>query len=231
MIEVINGKKIYENKQNGINDVSFQIDDGEFVFIVGTSGSGKSTLMRAIMKEVDLTSGNIIVDNYDLSKIKRREIPHLRRKMGVIFQDFRLLPNKTVYENVAFAMEVLECNRREIRRMVPSVLAMVGLHKKFRCYPNQLSGGEQQRVAFARAIVNKPPIVIADEPTGNLDPDNSWEIMSLFDDLNKRGTTVIVATHAKEIVDKMKKRVITLEKGNLISDISEGGYRDEIYEY
>lgn len=231
MIDVINATKIYENKQDGITDVSFKVLDGEFIFIVGTSGSGKSTLMRSMMKEVDLTSGNMIVDNYDLSTIKRKEIPNLRRKMGVVFQDFRLLPNKTVYENVAFAMEVLECNRREIRRMVPSVLAMVGLHKKYKCYPHQLSGGEQQRVAFARAIVNKPPIVIADEPTGNLDPTNSWEIMSLFEDLNKRGTTVIIATHAKEIVDKMKKRVITLDKGILISDIMQGGYKDETSKY
>lgn len=229
MIDVSNATKVYENKQEAINNVSFNINSGEFVFIVGASGSGKSTLMKAIMKEVDLNSGNIIVDDYDLSTITRKEIPYLRRKMGVVFQDFRLLPNKTVYENVAFAMEVLESNKKEIRRTVPAVLAMVGLHKKHKCYPNQLSGGEQQRVAFARAIINKPPILIADEPTGNLDPDNSWEIMSLFEDLNRRGTTIIIASHAKEIVDKMKKRVITLDNGILISDINKGGYKNEAY--
>jgi cell division transport system ATP-binding protein len=181
-----------------------------------------------LLKEVEPTSGKIFLNGDDLSEISRREIPYLRRKLGVVFQDFRLLQSKTVYDNIAFAMRVVEATPREIRRTVPAVISMVGLSRKARAYPNQLSGGEQQRVALARAIINKPPVLLADEPTGNLDPDTAWEIMNLLKDINARGTTVVVATHAKEIVDAMQKRVITLKKGIVLRDIREGGYSDEI---
>ncbi len=224
MIEVRNAIKIYENHATGLNNISFDIEQGEFVFIVGSSGSGKSTLIKSMMKEVQLTSGDVVVNGYNISKIKKRDVPYFRRSMGVVFQDFRLLPNKTVFENVAFAMEVVGSTKREIRKNVPQVLAMVGLHKKHKAYPRQLSGGEQQRTALARAIINKPPILLADEPTGNLDPNNAWEIMCLLEDINYRGTTVVIATHAKEIVDAMQKRVIALENGHLVKDSNEGGY-------
>ncbi len=227
MITVENATKIYNNGVKGVDDVSFTINEGEFVFIVGSSGSGKSTLMKLMLKEEVLTNGSVIINDYDVFNLTRKEIPYYRRSMGVVFQDFRLLPNKTVYENVAFAMEVIEASQREIRRTVPAVLAMVGLHKKHKSYPSQLSGGEQQRTALARAIVNKPPILLADEPTGNLDPETAWDIMSLLEDINKRGTTVFIATHAKDIVDTMQKRVITLQKGKIIRDIDKGGYSNE----
>lgn len=228
MIEINNVVKKYENGALAVNDISLNIEKGEFVFIVGSSGSGKSTLMKMLLKEVEPTSGTIMIDGKDISKVTRKQIPFLRRKMGVVFQDFRLLPGKTVYENVAFAMQIVEASPKSIRRSVPAVLAMVGLNRKARCYPNQLSGGEQQRVALARAIVNRPPILLADEPTGNLDPETAWEIMGLLNEINDRGTTVVIATHAKEIVDEMQKRVITLNKGSLLRDVKEGGYRDEI---
>ncbi len=228
MISVQNVSKIYENGAEAIKNLSLEIEKGEFVFAVGSSGSGKSTLMKMLMKEVEPTKGTIVINGTDITKITRKEIPYLRRKIGVVFQDFRLLPSKTVYENVAFAMQVIEATPREIRRSVPAIIAMVGLSKKARAYPNQLSGGEQQRVALARAIINKPPLLLADEPTGNLDPDTAWEIMNLLSDINMRGTTIVVATHAKEIVDSMKKRVITLQKGVMIRDIKEGGYSDEV---
>ncbi|MBO5560909.1 MAG: cell division ATP-binding protein FtsE [Firmicutes bacterium] len=228
MIKIDNVTKIYENGAIGVKEMNLEIEQGEFVFVVGTSGSGKSTFMRMLLKEVDPTTGNIYVDGQDITALKRREIPLFRRKIGVVFQDFRLLPSKTVYENVAFAMQVVEASPKAIRRTVPQVLSMVGLHKKAKAYPNQLSGGEQQRVALARAIINKPPILLADEPTGNLDPDTAWEIMDLLEDINKRGTTLVVATHAKDIVDKMQKRVVTLKKGVVQRDVKEGGYDDEI---
>lgn len=228
LISVQNVSKIYENGAEAIKNLSIEIEKGEFVFAVGSSGSGKSTLMKMLMKEVEPTKGTIVINGTDITKITRKEIPYLRRKIGVVFQDFRLLPSKTVYENVAFAMQVIEATPREIRRNVPAIIAMVGLSKKARAYPNQLSGGEQQRVALARAIINKPPLLLADEPTGNLDPDTAWEIMNLLSDINMRGTTIVVATHAKEIVDSMKKRVITLQKGVMIRDIKEGGYSDEV---
>ncbi len=228
MISVQNVTKIYENGSKAVQNVSLEIEKGEFVFIVGSSGSGKSTLMKMLLKEVEPTAGKIVIDNTDITQIQRNEIPYLRRKIGVVFQDFRLLPSKTVYENVAFAMQVVEATPREIRRNVPAVISMVGLSKKAKAYPNQLSGGEQQRVALARAIINKPPILLADEPTGNLDPDTAWEIMNLLHDINARGTTVVIATHAKEIVDAMKRRVVTLKKGSMLRDIKEGGYNDEI---
>lgn len=228
MISLQNVTKIYDNGSQALKNVSLDIAKGEFVFIVGSSGSGKSTLLKALLKEVEPTSGKIFINNTDITQLSHKEIPFLRRKLGVVFQDFRLLPSKTVYDNIAFAMQVVEATPREIRRTVPAVISMVGLSKKARAYPNQLSGGEQQRVALARAIINKPPILLADEPTGNLDPDTAWEIINLLKDINMRGTTVVVATHAKEIVDAMKKRVVTLKKGVMLRDIREGGYDDEI---
>ncbi len=231
MINVQNATKIYPNGVKGIDNISFTIDKGEFAFIVGASGSGKSTLMKVLLKEQKLTSGSVYINDFDISNLRRKDIPYYRRSMGVVFQDFRLLPNKTVYDNVAFAMEVVEASRRDIRRTVPAVLAMVGLHKKHRSYPSQLSGGEQQRVALARALVNKPPLLLADEPTGNLDPETAWDIMNLLNDINARGTTIVIATHAKDIVDTMQKRVITIDKGIITRDIKKGGYSSEDFEF
>jgi len=230
MIEIRKAVKIYENGAKGLEGVTLSIKKGEFVFVVGSSGSGKSSLIRLLQKETELTSGKIIVGGEDISKISRRELPYYRRKMGVVFQDFRLLKNKTVFENVAYAMQIVEASNREIRRTVPQVLSLVGLHKKAKAYPNQLSGGEQQRTALARAIVNRPPILIADEPTGNLDPDTAWEIMTLLEAINNRGTTVVVATHAHDIVDDMQKRVVALKNGLIVHDET-GGYSYEPDEY
>jgi cell division transport system ATP-binding protein len=227
MIEINNATKIYENGAKGVHNLSLHIGEGEFVFFVGSSGSGKTTLVRLLLKELDLTSGQIIVDGQDLGSLKRGKLPYYRRKLGVVFQDFRLLKNKTVYDNVAFAMQIVEASYREIRRTVPQVLAQVGLQRKFKAYPDQLSGGEQQRAALARAIVNNPPLLIADEPTGNLDPNTSWEIMDLLEDINMMGTTIVMATHARDIVDNMQKRVIALRNGVLIRDLESGGYVDE----
>ncbi len=227
MIKMENVTKVYENGAVGLRDFNLHIERGEFVFVVGSSGSGKSTFIRLLLKEVEPTDGNIIINGTDITKIKRRQIPYLRRKIGVVFQDFRLLPSKTVYENVAFAMQVVETNPKIIRRNVPQILAMVGLAKKINAYPNQLSGGEQQRVALARAIINRPPILLADEPTGNLDPDTAWEIMDLIEEINRNGTTVVISTHAKDIVDKMQKRVVTINKGIVLRDVKGGGYDDE----
>ncbi|MBM7684414.1 cell division ATP-binding protein FtsE [Defluviitalea raffinosedens] len=227
MIELHNITKIYPNNVTALKNISLSIEKGEFVFIIGSSGSGKSTLLKLLLKEIEPTEGEIIISDKNITHLKKKEIPFLRRKLGVVFQDFRLLPNKTVYENVAFAMQIVEATPKEIRRNVPMVLSMVGLAKKARCYPSQLSGGEQQRTALARAIVNNPPILICDEPTGNLDPLTSWEIMKLLKDINDRGTTVIIATHEKDIVDKMKKRVIEIKEGVLIRDLQKGGYSDE----
>lgn len=227
MIKMKKVTKIYENGAVGLRDVSLEINKGEFVFVVGSSGSGKSTFMRLLLKEIEPTSGDIIVNNTDITKLKRRQIPYYRRKVGVVFQDFRLLPSKTVYENVAFAMQVVETNPKYIRRNVPQILSMVGLGKKAKAYPNQLSGGEQQRVALARAIINRPPILLADEPTGNLDPDTAWDIMELIQEINRNGTTVVISTHAKEIVDKMQKRVIKINKGVVLNDVEGGGYNNE----
>jgi len=227
VVEFRSVTKIYPNGTLALSDVNININKGEFVFIVGQSGSGKSTMLKLILKEEDPTSGEVFVNGYNVSALKRKEIPYLRRSLGVVFQDFRLLPNKTVYENVAFAMQVTEALPREMRRQVPMSLALVGLSKKANMYPGQLSGGEQQRVALARALVNNPSLLIADEPTGNLDPETSWEIMKLLSEINCRGTTVIVATHEKSIVDAMKKRVIAIDKGTIVRDQEKGQYGDE----
>lgn len=223
MIELKSVTKIYDGNVIGVEDISLKIDKGEFVFLVGESGSGKSTMLKLLMKEVNPTSGRLIMNDQDVTKLSRGKTALLRRKMGIVFQDYRLLPQKTVYENVAFAMEAIEETQRKIRRNVPRVLNMVGLAHKSKNFPNEISGGEQQRTAIARALVNNPLFLLADEPTGNLDPRNSEEIMELMDYINSRGTTVIVATHDKEIVNRRKKRVIHLVDGHVVRD-SEGGY-------
>ena len=226
MIEFRNVSKKYDTGTEAIHNINFKINKGEFAFLVGSSGSGKSTIIKLILKEEEPTSGNIIINGKDTTFLKPSRVPFLRRSMGIVFQDFRLLPDKTVYENVAFAMYVVKATPKHIRRQVPMVLSLVGLSNKAKVYPNELSGGEQQRVALARAIVNNPSMLIADEPTGNLDPDTAWDIMELLNDINLRGTTVVVATHAKDIVDKMNKRVIRIDQGNIVRD-EKGGY-DEI---
>lgn len=224
MIQFENVTKVYDNGFHALNDISFTIEKGEFVFLVGSSAAGKSTIIKLIMKEEDATSGNILINGIDVCDLKRREVPYFRRTIGVVFQDFRLLPHKTVQENVAYAMEIIGAPNREIRKNVPAVLSMVGLSHKAKMYPNQLSGGEQQRVAIARAIVNNPVVLIADEPTGNLDPDTAMEIMNILEDINRRGTTVVMATHAENIVNKLQKRVIVVEKGSIARDEEKGGY-------
>ncbi len=214
----------YPSGVHALKDVSLNIRKGEFVFIVGSSGSGKSSLIKLLMKEINPTSGHIMVNGKDLGRLRSRHISKFRRTLGVVFQDFRLLKDRNVYENVAFAQRVIEVPTRVIRRRVPNVLSLVGLTDKYKSFPKELSGGEQQRVALARALVNNPYVLLADEPTGNLDPKNSWEIMNLLNEINKRGTTVIVVTHNYDIVDMMQKRVITMNKGILISDEQKGGY-------
>ena len=228
MIEFKNVSKVYDTGTVAVKNANFKIEKGEFAFLVGSSGSGKSTLIKMILKEEEPTSGNIIINGKDTPFLKQSKVPYLRRSMGIVFQDFRLLPDKTVYDNVAFAMHVVRATPKHIRRQVPMVLALVGLSNKAKVYPHELSGGEQQRVALARALVNNPSVIIADEPTGNLDPDTAWDIITLLNDINMRGTTVVVATHAKEIVDKMKKRVIEIHQGEIIRDIKKGGYDSEI---
>ena len=228
MIEFKNVCKRYDTGTNAVKNSSFKIEKGEFAFLVGSSGSGKSTLIKLILKEEEASSGNIIINGRDITFLKSKRVPYLRRSMGVVFQDFRLLPDKTVYENVAFAMYIVKATPKHIRRQVPMVLSLVGLSNKAKCYPNELSGGEQQRVALARALVNNPSMIIADEPTGNLDPDTAWDIMNLLNEINARGTTVVMATHAKDIVDKMKKRVIQIDKGVIVRDDRKGGYESEI---
>ncbi|NLC87582.1 MAG: cell division ATP-binding protein FtsE [Clostridiaceae bacterium] len=228
MIEFRNVSKTYSTGTEAVHNANFKIEKGEFTFLVGTSGSGKSTLIKMILKEEDPTSGNIIINGKDTTFLKPKRVPYLRRSMGVVFQDFRLLPDKTVYDNVAFAMYIVRATPKHIRRQVPMVLSLVGLSGKAKMYPNELSGGEQQRVALARALVNNPSMLIADEPTGNLDPETAWDIMTLLNDINMRGTTVVVATHAKDIVDRMKKRVIHIDKGVIDRDDKKGGYDGEI---
>ena len=228
MIEFKNISKTYGTGTKAVKNANFKIEKGEFAFLVGTSGSGKSTLIKMILKEEEPSKGRLIINGKDTTFLKQNKIPFLRRSMGVVFQDFRLLPDKTVYDNVAYAMYIVRATPKHIRRQVPMVLSLVGLSSKAKMYPNELSGGEQQRVALARALVNNPSMLIADEPTGNLDPETAWEIMALLNDINARGTTVVVATHAKDIVDKMKKRVIHIQKGEIIRDDKKGGYDSEI---
>ena len=225
MIIFNNVSKVYDdNGAKALENISFSIERGEFVFVVGPSGAGKSTLIKLLMHEETPTSGDVIINNVNVTNLKPKDVPYLRRNMGVVFQDFRLLPKKTVYENVSFAMEIIGASRRDIRRQVPAVLSMVGLSHKAKSYPSQLSGGEQQRVAVARALVNNPSFLIADEPTGNLNPKTAMEIVELLNEVNKRGTTVIMATHAKDIVDQMKKRVIAIEDGQIVRDEARGVY-------
>ncbi|MCF8019579.1 cell-division signal transducer (ATP-binding protein) [Petrocella atlantisensis] len=224
MIRLENVTKVYPNGVKALDDVSFEIEKGAFVFIVGSSGSGKSTLLKLLMKEINPTSGKLHIEEKDITKLRRSKIPKLRRSIGVVFQDFRLLEKMTIYNNVAFTLKVTEAPTRTIRRNVPMVLSLVGLSQKANMHPKQLSGGEQQRAALARAIVNNPPILLADEPTGNLDPKTSWEIMKLLLDINLRGTTVVVVTHDKEVVNSMKKRVITLREGRVVRDMQKGDY-------
>lgn len=228
MIEFVNVTKVYDNSTMALNNVSLKIDNGEFVFLVGSSGAGKTTVTKLLMREENVTEGEIFLYGEDITKISRKEIPYLRRKMGVVFQDFRLLEDRTVYENVEFAMQIVGVSRREIRRRVPIVLNQVGLNYKAKMFPRQLSGGEQQRVALARALVNNPSILIADEPTGNLNPKTAMEIMEIFENINAMGTTVIMATHAKDIVDVMKKRVIEIEDGEVVRDEVGGAYQGEV---
>lgn len=228
---MIKMKDVYKTYSNGVvalNGISIDIEKGEFVYIVGPSGAGKSTFIKLMYREAKATKGQVIINQTDINNIKEKKVPYLRRKVGVIFQDYKLLSKLSVYENVAFALEVIEESPRKIREQVMEVLELVGLKNKSRSYPHELSGGEQQRVAIARAIVNNPEIVIADEPTGNLDPDTSWEIMRIFEEINFRGTTIIMATHSKEIVNTIKKRVIAIENGVIIRDEDQGDYGYEI---
>ena len=227
MIDLQNVSKAYAAGTPAVNDMNIHIDEGEFVFIVGDSGAGKSTLIKLLLKELEPTSGKIVINGKDLKKIKRKHIPLLRRDIGVVFQDFRLLKDRNVYENVEFAQIIVESPKEVRKRKVPAMLSMVGLAEKYKSYPHELSGGEQQRVAIARSLVNDPPILLADEPTGNLDPKNAWETMKLLEEINKRGTTVIVVTHNKEVVDAMKKRVIAIRDGHIVSDERKGGYSNE----
>ena len=227
MIEFKDVTKEYSKGIAALNGVNLKIEKGEFAFIVGDSGSGKSTLIRLLLKELDPTSGSIIVNGQNLNRLKHRKIPQYRRHLGVVFQDFRLLKDRNIYENIAFALRVTETSPRIIKQKVPAALSLVGLAQKYKAFPKELSGGEQQRVAIARAIVNEPAILLADEPTGNLDPTNSWEIMKLLEEANERGTTVLVVTHNQEIVNEMKKRVITMKKGVIVSDEQKGGYNNE----
>ena len=227
MIEINKLTKTYDKSSRALKGVDISIEDGEFVFITGRSGSGKSTLLRILLKEVEPTSGRVVVNDMDLGAMPRRYVPRYRRTLGVVFQDFRLLKDRTVYENIAFAQRVIGVPGRTIKEAVPRMLKLVGLSSKYKAFPHQLSGGEQQRVAIARALINQPAVLLADEPTGNLDPQNAMEIMKLLEEINRRGTTVIVVTHSRELVNMMKKRVITLDKGYVISDEREGGYRYE----
>ena len=227
MIEFTNVEKTYEQGNTALNGVTMQIDDGEFCFLVGPSGSGKSTIIKLITGELRPTAGSVHVNGYSLERIRKREVPYLRRTVGVVFQDFRLIANKTVYENVAFAMRVIGAKPREIKERVPYVLDLVGLGNKKDRHPGEMSGGEQQRLAIARALVNNPSTIIADEPTGNLDPARSFEIMSLLEEINNLGTTVLVVTHEKDLVETFSKRVIAIDDGMVVSDGTEGYYSHE----
>lgn len=226
MIVLDNVCKTYSTGVSALNGVNLRIHKGEFVFIVGSSGSGKTTLFKLLLKELEPTSGKIFINSKNISRLRRGKVPKMRRGIGVVFQDFRLLKDRTVYENIAFAQRVVGKSTKVIRETVPQMLSLVGLADKADAFPNELSGGEQQRVALARALVNNPPILLADEPTGNLDPTNAWEIMNLLDDINKRGTTVVVVTHNKEIVERMQKRVIRIDKGVVVGD-EKGGITND----
>jgi len=225
MIQFTDVVKTYQQGNNALNGATMQIEDGEFVFLIGPSGSGKSTIIKMITGELKPTSGTVHVNGYSLERIRKREIPYLRRTVGVVFQDFRLIPTMTVYENVAFAMRVIGATGKEIRERVPYVLELVGLDTKSRRHPNELSGGEQQRLAIARALVNNPSTIIADEPTGNLDPARSLEIMTLLQEINNLGTTVLVVTHDMKMVERFAKRVISIDEGNIVSDGLDGYYQ------
>ena len=227
MIKLEHVTKQYIPGVSALNDVNLEIEKGEFVFIVGDSGSGKSTLIRLLLKELEPTEGQVIINGKDLGSIGRKQIPMFRRSIGFVFQDFRLLNDRNVYDNIAFAQKVIGASGSSIKRRVPQMLSMVGLAAKYRSYPKELSGGEQQRVAIARALVNEPDILLADEPTGNLDPTNAWEIMGLLDQINQKGTTVVVVTHNMEIVAEMKKRVITIKQGVVVSDSKTGGSEED----
>lgn len=220
--------KVYPGGSVALQDVNVHIEPGEFVFVVGPSGAGKSTFIKMLFREVLPTTGSIFVNGMDILSLSPKEIPFMRRQLGIIFQDYRLLPDRTVYENVAFAMQVIEAPRRKIKRQVMNMLDLVGLRHRANAYPNELSGGEQQRIAIARAIVNDPVFVIADEPTGNLDPETSWDIMEIFKEINDTGTTIVMATHDKEVVDAMGKRVIAIEHGRIVRDEKEGVYGYEL---
>jgi cell division transport system ATP-binding protein len=227
IIAMENITKKYSTGTDALQNISIRIEKGEFVFVVGKSGSGKSTFIKLLLKELDPTSGKIFVAGRQVTKLTRKQVSLYRRQIGVVFQDFRLLKNKTVYENIAFAQQIIGMTKRETAVNVPVILDVVGLKHKSDAYPGELSGGEQQRVAIARALVNKPTILLADEPTGNLDPQNAWDIMMLLEQVNRSGTTVVVVTHNNDIVDVMKKRVVTLEDGALIRDEQKGGYEYE----
>lgn len=228
MLKMTDVSKVYPGGSVALQNVDIHIEPGEFVFVVGPSGAGKSTFIKMLFREVLPTTGSIFVNGVDILSLTPNEIPYMRRQLGIIFQDYRLLPDRTVYENVAFAMEVIETPRRKIKRRVLNVLDLVGLRHRADAYPNELSGGEQQRIAIARAIVNDPVFVIADEPTGNLDPETSWDIMEIFKEINAEGTTIVMATHDKEIVDAMGKRVIAIEDGKIVRDEASGVYGYEL---
>lgn len=223
MIEFIDVTKTY-GENIGLEHANIKIDKGDFVFLVGPSGAGKSTFIKLILREIKADSGTIMVNDMEVTGMSNRMVPQLRRSCGMVFQDFRLLPKKTVFENIAFAMEIVKFSQRTIRRQVPQVLSLVGISSKADKYPHELSAGEQQRVAIARAVINNPTVLIADEPTGNLDPDTAWEIMKLLEQINRRGTTIVMVTHAKDIVDRMNKRVVTIERGHIVGDVAEGAY-------
>jgi len=227
MIKLENVTKEYLNGTIAIKNISFKIDQGEFAFLIGSSGAGKSSIIKLLFREEKATQGDVIVNGYELNKLMRKEIPMLRRSMGIVFQDFRLLPDRNIYDNVAYSMHITEATPRRIRKQVPMALALVGLSRKSDSYPHELSGGEQQRVGLARALINNPSLIIADEPTGNLDPESSFEIMDLLDEINQRGTTVLVITHEKNIVDRMQKRVIEINNGIIIRDEKKGLYKNE----
>lgn len=228
MLKMTDVSKVYPGGSVALQNVDIHIEPGEFVFVVGPSGAGKSTFIKMLFREVLPTTGSIFVNGVDILSLTPKEIPYMRRQLGIIFQDYRLLPDRTVYENVAFAMQVIETPHRKIKRRVLNVLELVGLRHRANAYPNELSGGEQQRIAIARAIVNDPILVIADEPTGNLDPETSWDIMEIFKEINASGTTIVMATHDKEIVDAMGKRVVAIEHGNIVRDEASGVYGYEL---